>query len=408
MKSFLKKNIEKIGIYSFVGIILICFYFLFSEIDKVTGALGFFSSVLSPFVLGFAVSYILWPFVKGIENIISLIYKKAASLSFFEKLKKKKDGKEKKNEKRNGFLRGISILIVYFLVVVAVALLVNRVIPQIVDSATTLVKNIPHYIEQIDAFVVFIFSKYSPDNVAVDHTVIYDFLMQHINSITEWGVSWLINVPKVITSGISNLILGIILSIYFIFDKENFQRITKKVIEVVFGKISTQIFKLGNLTGSCFSEFFMGKIIDSLIIGLLAFPFMLIIYKPYALLISAIIGITNIIPYFGPIIGAIPGALIILISAPEKILWYLIFVLVLQQFDGNILGPKILGNRTGLSPVGVIFGIIAGSELFGFAGMIIGVPLTAVLHAILKEFINKRSEIKEQREQTETENEQNL
>ena len=151
MKSFLKKNIEKIGIYSFVGIILICFYFLFSEIDKVTGALGFLGSVLSPFVIGFAVSYILWPFVKGTENLLKLIYKKISSLSFFEKLKRKKEDKEKKREKRNGFLRGISILIVYFLVVVAVALLVNRVIPQIVESATTLVKNIPHYIEQIVA-----------------------------------------------------------------------------------------------------------------------------------------------------------------------------------------------------------------------------------------------------------------
>ena len=134
----------------------------------------------------------------------------------------------------------------------------------------------------------------------------------------------------------------------------------------------------------------MGKIIDSVIIGFLAFPFMLIIYKPYALLISAIIGITNIIPYFGPIIGAIPGALIILISAPEKIIWYLIFVLVLQQFDGNILGPKILGEKTGLSPVSVIFGIIVGGKLFGFLGMVIGVPFMAVITILIKGYINKK------------------
>ncbi len=393
MKGFFKNNSEKIWANVIVGIVLIAFYFLISKIGEFVGALGFISSVLSPFVIGFIIAYMLWPFVERLEEFCSFLGEKTIfKILTSKKSKQKKTESSADNTKkvRNKFLRAFSILVVYVLVLILLVILINQLIPQIADSAVTLVNNIPDYIYRLDVFFTDFVDRFNLDELTLDHNKLYTELMNYATSFAQSFLNWIINVPKSLSSGITNTIIGIILSIYFVYDKENFARVAKKATRVIFGKNSQTVLDLSALTGNCFSEFFMGKLVDSTIIGFLAFPFMLMIYKPYALLISAIIGITNIIPYFGPIFGAIPGAFIILINAPRMLIWYLIFVLVLQQFDGNILGPKILGNRTGLSPVGVIFGIVVGSKLFGLIGMIIGVPFTAVIYTVIRDFINNR------------------
>ncbi len=399
MKGFFKNNSERIWANAIVGIILIAFYFLISKIGEFVGALGFISSVLSPFVIGFVIAYILSPFVEKIEALWILLANKTGIKKLngkvAEKIKKEQEVHEEGKEKSK-LARALSITLAYVVVLIILIFLINQIIPQIVDSAVTLVNNIPSYIMRLDIFLTDLVEKYKLNEIALDHTKIYEALTTYATSFTESFFTWMINVPKSLSSGITNTIIGIILSIYFIFDKERFSRMATKLTRFFCGKNANAVLDVSRLTSNCFSEFFIGKLIDSTIIGFLAFPFMLMIYKPYALLISAIIGVTNIIPYFGPIFGAIPGAFIILINEPKMLIWYLIFVLVLQQFDGNILGPKILGNRTGLSPVGVIFGIVVGSKLFGFIGMIIGVPLTAVICTVAKDFINKRYSEKNQ------------
>jgi predicted PurR-regulated permease PerM len=217
-----------------------------------------------------------------------------------------------------------------------------------------------------------------------------------INSFINIAFGWLENLPVILSKGINSLLdisVGFVISIYFLLGKETFINQVKKVNYAIFKREKADnILGMSRLINNLFSKFILGKIIDSLIIGIISFPFMLVIYRPYALLISFIIGVTNVIPFFGPVFGAVLSAIIILISAPQMVIWFLIFILVLQQFDGNILGPKILGDSTGLPPVWVMLGILIGGQLFGFVGMVVGVPVTAVLYLALRTYINLKYE----------------
>ena len=392
MKGFFKNNSDRIMANIIVGVVLIAFYFLISEINSVFVAVSFVISVLSPFLIGFIIAYVLLPFVKKTEKLLCFLSDNAISNKILDKLKIKVKKRPKKASKMPRYL---AVFFVYVIVTILLAILINQLIPQIIESVVTFVNNIPVYFAKLKTFTDSIFIKYNLDAYVVEQSKIYDAILEYGTSFAQSLINWGLSIPKTLSNGVTNSIIGIILSIYFMVDYKRFKHIGKKLVNFLFPKKASDIFYVLEETNMYVSMFFMGKLIDSLIIGLIAFPFMLIIYKPYALLISVTIGITNIIPYFGPIVGAIPGGIVILINAPEKFIWYLIFVLVLQQFAGNILGPKILGDRTGLSPVGVIFGIIVGGKLFGFIGMLLGVPFTAVVCSLLKEVIDKRLDDRE-------------
>ncbi len=219
------------------------------------------------------------------------------------------------------------------------------------------------------------------------------FITELINNIPE-VFNKVISSTFGIASILLNFILGIVISIYILFDKENIAKFNKKILYAfsneTTGKNILKFFKDSNDT---FEKFFVGKIIDSAIIGVIFFIGASIINPPFILLLSIIIGITNIIPFFGPFIGGIPVILITLItdvSHPEKALWLLIFILALQQFDGNILGPKILGDSIGVKPLGIIFSIIIAGDIFGPAGMFFGVPVFAVIFNLFSNYISKR------------------
>lgn len=394
MKGFFKNNSDKIFANVIVGVVLIAFYFFISQINSVMTAFSFIISVMSPFLIGFIIAYVLLPFVKKTEDGIRFLSGKAINNKLAAKFKVKV---KKDNEKDSKLPRGLAVFLVYVLVAVVLAFLVNQLIPQIIESAVTFVNNIPVYLVKIKEFSESLLLKYNFNDLFIEQSKLYDAVFDYGTRFAQNLLDWVLEMPKILSNGITNSIVGIILSIYFVFDYKRFKLGGKKLVNFFFPKKASGIFYVLKEADMYVSMFFMGKVIDSLIIGLIAFPFMLIIYKPYALLISVIIGITNIIPYFGPIVGAIPGGIIILINAPEKFIWYVIFVLILQQFDGNILGPKILGDRTGLSPVGVIFGIIVGGKLFGFIGMLLGVPFTAVVCSLFKEMVDKRLVKREQK-----------
>ena len=186
-----------------------------------------------------------------------------------------------------------------------------------------------------------------------------------------------------------NFIIGIIVSIYVLFSKEKFQKQTKKLIYAVFrpGQ-ANMILQIGGKSNEIFGGFIIGKIIDSLIIGVICFIGLSILNMPYTMLVSVIVGVTNVIPFFGPYIGAIPSAILILLADPLKGLYFIIFVIALQQFDGNVLGPKILGNSTGLSSFWVVFSILIAGGLFGIPGMLFGVPAFAVIYYIVNMLVN--------------------
>lgn len=188
-----------------------------------------------------------------------------------------------------------------------------------------------------------------------------------------------------------NMAIGVIVCVYFLNSKELFRaQIRKLILAVCSREKSDRIFEFAYYSNRTFGGFINGKLIDSLIIGILCFILMTIFRLPYAVLVSAIVGVTNIIPFFGPFIGAVPSVIIICFESPVQAVYFLILILALQQFDGNILGPKILGGTTGLASFWVLFAILLGGGLFGFVGMILGVPVFAVIYYYAGRYIKTR------------------
>ena len=210
-------------------------------------------------------------------------------------------------------------------------------------------------------------------------------LMPNIRSIISGvssGVFTAINVIK-------NLLIGIIVMVYLLNMKEKLITQFKMVIYGIFPlRIANKVLEEGRFVHHVFGGFILGKLVDSLIIGLMSFVLLNLMNMPYVLLISVIIGVTNVIPFFGPFIGAIPSAFLILLESPMQCLYFCIFILLLQQFDGNILGPQILGDSTGVSSFWVLFSILLFGGLFGFVGMIIGVPTFAVIYKLITELVS--------------------
>lgn len=194
-----------------------------------------------------------------------------------------------------------------------------------------------------------------------------------------------------VTSRVMSFVVGIIISIYVLMGKERFFAQSKKLLSALIPTPAVdRIVQITHQSHEIFSGFISGKILDSCIVGLLCFIGMVIFRWPYAVLISVMVGVTNVIPYFGPFFGAIPSVLIMLIVDPVKAIWLALFILALQQLDGNVIGPKILGNSTGLSAFWVIFSITVFGSLFGVVGMFIGVPLFAVIYSLVRQFCEWR------------------
>ncbi len=374
MKQFFKEHKQNVLLYSTVAIIGIVVYFLLLRFDSVARVLGVLLSIFTPFFIGFSIAYLLNPLMMLMES------------KLFRWI-----GAKNATHKTPALRRICSIVTTYVVIFAVVTCLVVLLIPQIVTTVESLVKNVPVYFQQFSESFSSFMEEHHMNIAWLEEMIPYDSLIGYATTFVNTFFGWLLNIPMQLTTGFTNVVVGLIVSIYFLFDKERFAKgLTKVTYALTSQKKADRIMEISRLTDQTFSGFIIGKIIDSAIIGAIAFPFMLLIYPPYALLISVIIGVTNIIPFFGPFIGAIPSALLILLVAPNRFLWFVIFVFVLQQFDGNILGPKILGDSTGLPPIWVMLGILAGSRILGFIGMIVGVPLTAVAYYLFKNYIDRK------------------
>jgi len=219
-----------------------------------------------------------------------------------------------------------------------------------------------------------------------------------MTTITEFSLSALpdvLNYTVSVGSGAVKLIMILIISVYMLTGKDNLLFQFKKATYAYFSKHrADRMVEIAHRSSEIFSGFIIGKLIDSIIIGILCFIGMMFIYPDYTVLVAVIVGVTNMIPFFGPFIGAIPCVFILLVVSPMAAAVFTVFVFLLQQFDGNILGPKILGDSLGLSPIWVLAGILIGNGLFGIAGMLIGVPTFAVLYKLVSENIASRLEEK--------------
>lgn len=321
--------------------------------------------ILMPFVYGFSIAYILDIPMKVCERTL------------LKPLDKK--GKHK-------LKRTLAITITYIVAGITIAIVIAILIPELARSIKTLIDNIPDYAHSLEMFFTDLVTKLKLDTNMVNE-IIEDFnnISGYITSIGGAAVGGLLQFSAGMTQSVLNLFIATIISIYMLSSKEKFFAQIKKVLySVLPEKTVNYLIELSDYSNRTFKGFLSGKLLDSLIIAIICFVGMNIFNMPYTLLVSFIIGITNIVPVFGPFIGAIPSVVIIFIASPIKALWFILFVFLLQQFDGNILGPKILGNSTGLSAFWVMFAILLGNGLFGFVGMIIGVPAFAVIYSIIR------------------------
>lgn len=334
--------------------------------------------ILMPIIDGLIIAYLLAPLVNIIE--------KKLLFPLYEKTKIEID------KKLMNRTRIYSISLTFLLVISLLYSFIQFVIPQVYESIVSIVGQLPTYYNnlitdldtlfrqnpEMEAYVVNLFNRFS--NLNQD-------LLKGINSVVQTLSQSVISLFREVL----NLVVGFIISIYLLFSKERFIAQSKKIIYACFERHTANSiisdFKMINRT---FGGFISGKILDSIIIGILCYICINIIGTPYSLLISVIVGVTNIIPYFGPFIGAIPSAILILMVDPIQCLYFVIFIFILQQFDGNILGPKILGNSIGISAFWIIFSVTVFGGLLGVLGMVIGVPVFAVIYNLFNRYIRKR------------------
>ena len=360
------------------------FYFAVGNITVFGNTISRLVSILAPFIWGLVICYLLSPLMRSVENRL------------FLPLARKLYRKNKKNDGRR-FARVLTVVFCEIVLILVLVALVYLIIPQMLSSVQTLISNSGAYIDNL--------SKWA-DGLFENYPVLDDYLGGFLDNFNTNLGNWLETtlLPRVgsvvtsVTSGvygvaksIYNLIIGIIVSIYLLSDKEGFVAAVKRMMYSIFSVETADRLRSGlNFVDRTFMSFLNGKLLDSLIIGIICYIVCSILQMPYTLLVSVIVGVTNIIPFFGPLIGAVPSALIILMVNPTKCLIFVIFVIILQQIDGNIIGPRILGNSTGITGFWVMFSIILGGGLFGFWGLLLGVPVFVVIYSLVTNLIVKK------------------
>ncbi|MEF9990639.1 MAG: AI-2E family transporter [Romboutsia sp.] len=301
-------------------------------------------------------------------------------------------------EKNLKFNRLFSIISSYIIVFILLFIGFKLFIPTIVDTLNNLINEIPNYLDQIEIYLSKNISKADMFKAIAPKLQenINNILSQVIDVLTKISTDILIYIFS-ITSLLFNVIMGIILSIYILFDKEKIYINIKKFIYAFLPKNkASNIINFFTTSHDIFYSYIIGKIIDSIIIGIIAFiGFKFVIKIENVLFLSFIIFLTNIIPYFGPFIGAVPPIIMTLLYDPIKALWVGVFILILQQVDGNIIGPKVMGDQVGLSPLWIISAVLIGGSLFNIVGVFLSVPIAAILKVTLDRSIDKKIHIKD-------------
>lgn len=388
--SILKETINRwLGLF-IVVVAAILVYLIANNADAMFQSIVEFVGLIKPVIYGCVIAYILNPLMKWIQKKLIWLVERSG--------KKVLD-----SEKSQGIITGISIFASLVFMLLAIIVLCWLIIPQLVSSISSLVENLPEKFNQCYQMINESIrnNKYLADKlqeVALNAADSMEEMLQvkllpwmqkellpSMNTLAVEFASGLMGFLTVLY----NLFIGIIVAIYLLASKNTFSAQAKKILYALCKKeYADVILHYVKITDRMFSGFIVGKIVDSTIMGLLCFGVMQIFGLPYTMLISVIVGVTNIIPVFGPYIGLVPSVFLILLVDPMQALYFIIIIAILQQFDGNIMGPAILGESTGLSAFWVLFSILLFGGIWGIVGMIIGVPLFAVIYRIVADFIN--------------------
>lgn len=372
------------GITAFLALAgAILFYYLLFHRSNFMGGLDRFITIAMPIIDGFVLAYLITPVLNKIEKkvIKPLCLKAGVSMT-------------PKNKRR---VRGVSILATLAVIFLVLYEFFALIIPELVRSIQSIIFQFPIYVNNLSDWALLLL-KDNPDLEATVDALINQYsakvmeyvntnLLPHINEVVRTVSLSVIGIFKALW----NLVIGFIISIYLLGSKEKFAGQAKKIVYAILDrKAGNELITNFRFIHGTFVGFLSGKIVDSIIIGILCFFCTSIIGTPYSILVSVIVGVTNIIPFFGPWIGGIPSALLVLMVDPKQALYFGILVVFIQQFDGNILGPKILGESTGLSGFWVIFAITIFGGLFGIPGMVVGVPIFAVFYAGVRSMVNRQ------------------
>ena len=359
----------------------ISFYFLILRWGGLVTSLQTLEGILAPISSGIIIAFILDSLVMSISRLFAWIPRGGRPLS----------------PRRQHVYRAVAIILSELIFIAFIVFLIQSIVPQVIDSLRMLISNFERYSDNLERWA----RPYLDDYPAVEPYV-QELLGKAEASINGFLQDDLLRLITSVTSGlvefgtyVYNFVIGLIVSIYLLYSKQRLLGLTKKLLFSLFRPArANEVLYGARYTIHVFKGFLVGKLLDSIIIGMLCFIGTTILRIPYSLLISMVVGVTNIIPYFGPIIGAVPSAFLVLLVDPVKCLIFVIFILVLQQLDGNVIGPKILGNTTGVSSLGVLLSILIGGGLFGLTGMILCVPTYAVIYSLLKKNAERRLEKK--------------
>ena len=356
----------------------VLFYMLLHHLPEISSTWNKIMTILAPFVWGLVIAYLLLPLTRALEKLFSSPKMKRAHI-------------------KGRFARFAAIIVSEIVLLITLTAFVLLILPQLYSSIETIVVNSPAYYAKVTDWL---------ELRLEDHPEVEQYVSQALETLSNQLMDIVNNrllpsMGSVLSSlttgvfaalkGVYNLIVGIIVSIYLLANREIAKAGFRKVLYSVFSIETAEKIRAGLVfTDKTFMGFLSGKLLDSAIIGLICYIVCAILKMPYTLLVSVIIGLTNIIPFFGPLIGAVPSAFIILLVDPLKCLIFVVFIVVLQQIDGNIIGPKILGSTVGINGFWVMFSIILGGGLFSFAGMILGVPVFVVLYTALSALVDKQ------------------
>lgn len=362
-----------ICIYAFILVVISTI--AIRAIVQVKDTTSFFSGLIkaiSPFLMALLISYLLMPFVNGVNRLLHRLFHKI----------------------RDNAAMAVSLLIVYLLALGLIIMLLLYFIPQLIGNLADLVGQVPKAYAAFQEFMEYLMKHFpNLDLGGVENMVVstQSDLTRLIQTATDKAIPVLYTASVSIVNWVVNLLIAIVMSVYMIHGKGALLRLIKVLVYAFTPERYLPAVKQTLLDcNRIFSSFLVSKMIDSLIIGFLCFILMNILRLPYAFLISAVVGVTNMIPYFGPFIGAIPGAIITLVVSPFKAFVFLIMILALQQFDGLYLGPKLMGSSVGMSPFWVIMAVTVGGNLFGVIGMFLGVPVMAMLAYLSSRYMRWR------------------
>ncbi len=367
---------------------VILVYVLLTRIGSLTAALKSIGKTLSPVVYGLAFAYLLCFPMRFFEDLLL----RAFHLQPYDPLRKE----EPPVQKRRTACRTLAVTITFLLVGLLIWTFFALMLPRLTESVTMLINNLDTYYTTIESWVLHLLDN-NPDMVNSAsgllgrfENFLSDYITGNIVPKVQSLVATVTNSVIGMVVSFFNIVIGFVIAIYVLFSKDNFLRQSKKIIRAGFRDTwAYWITDVIRHAHEYFGKFLVGKIIDSVIIGLLCSIGCTLLNMPYTILISVIVGVTNIIPFFGPFIGAVPSAFLVLMIDPMKCLYFVLFVFGLQQLDGNVIGPKILGDRINVSAFWIVVSILVFGKLFGFVGMVIGVPTFAVLNYIVTTLVNR-------------------